>query len=73
MPTLGKKAKAPGLAGLVATHPNVARTGGEQTKLNREQRCALDMAIGKPEDLTAYQDCVAGARAGWRDPLRDAH
>ncbi len=69
MPTLGKKAKSPGLVALAATNPKVARTGGEQTKLNRDQRCRLDMALGKPEDLSAYQDCVRGARVGWRDPL----
>lgn len=70
MPTLGKRAKAPGLAGLVTTRPEVARTGGEQTKLNREERCRLDTALGHPESMQHYRDCIAGARAGWRDPLR---
>jgi hypothetical protein len=69
MPTLGKKAKTPGLAALAATNPKVARTGGEQTKLNREERRRLDMALGKPENLSAYRDCVQGARIGWRSPL----
>lgn len=46
-----------------------AANGGLKTAENWSIEQNLRRVLGRPEDLTAYQDCIQGARSGWRDPL----
>lgn len=41
-----------------------AQRSADRRSESEETDVRLDMALGAPENLSAYQDCIAAARAG---------
>jgi hypothetical protein len=50
-------------------HLKTAIKNSKEFHTSQETDTRLDAALGSPENLQHYTDCVDGARAGWRDPL----